>query len=245
MIVEAKTVLGAESERQQDDRLMQLADDLSGMLNRTVQIHPMLDLPSSLPNRRIASEIEDRASEVELFEEFWVEGKHQGQPYSLEVTMILEDKPTPTADVGITMQQAVDVEIGLPVRGKAICDKGKKYGEMDTPFVIVVWPKLTFHLSPSKDDLVALYGDEKWVGPDYSELRVCHTPNGVFTIKGEDGTYRYSHVSAVIFYYPNKTDDLRVYHNPFAKRSIGMDVFKGTPQCSINLATGKEQWLRQ
>ncbi len=244
MIVEAKTVLGAKSERQQDDRLMQLADDLGGKLNRTVFIHPVHGLPSSLPNRRIAAEIEDRASEVELLQEFWIEGKHQGQSYLLEVTVILEDKPTPIADVGATIGQAVDVDIGHPVR-KAIRDKAKKYGEIDTPFVIAVWPKLPFHFSSSNDDLVALYGDEDWVGPNFSELRVYHRPNGVFTIKGEDCSHRYRHVSAVLFCHPDKTGSVRVYHNPFAKHSIGMDVFKGAAQCNIDLTTGKEQWLPQ
>ena len=244
MIVEAKSVLGAESERQQDGRLMQLADDLGGKLNRTVLIHPIIGLPSSLPNRRIAAEIEDRASEVELLQEFWVEGEHEGQSYLLEVTVILEDKPTPTTDVGATIGQAIGVDIGHPVR-KAIRDKAKKYGEIDAPFVIVIWPKLPFHFSSSNDDLVALYGDEVWVGPDYSELRVSHKPNGVFTTEGEDGTHRYPHVSAVLFCHPDKTDSPKVYHNPFATRLIGTDVFKGTAQCNIDLTTGKEQWLLQ
>ncbi len=133
MMVEAKTVLGAESERQQDSRLLQLMDDLSGKLNRTVLIHPMLDLPSSLPNRRIAADIESKASETELLQEFVVEGEHQGQPYSLAVTAILEDKPTPTADVGATVGQAVNVDIGHPVR-KAIQDKASKYGEPRIPY---------------------------------------------------------------------------------------------------------------
>ena len=75
MMVEAKTVLGAESERQQDDRLMQLIDDLSGKLNRTVLIRPMLDLPSSLPIRRIAAEIETRASKANCCRSFPFEGE--------------------------------------------------------------------------------------------------------------------------------------------------------------------------
>ena len=90
MMVEAKTVLGAESERQQDSRLMQLADHLGGKLNRTVLIHPIIDLPSSLPNRRIVAKVEDRASEVELLQEFYIEGEHQGRPYLLEVTVVID-----------------------------------------------------------------------------------------------------------------------------------------------------------
>ena len=73
LIVEAKTVLGPESDIQQDSRLMQLANGLSSKLKRTVLVLPMLDLPSSLPNRRIVAEIEDRATKVEPLQEFRVE----------------------------------------------------------------------------------------------------------------------------------------------------------------------------
>ena len=245
MVVEAKTVLGAESDMQQDSHLMQLADGISGKLNCTVLIHPMIDLPSSLPNRRIAAEIENRASEVDLLQEFFVEGRHQGQPYSLEVTVISEDKPSSTADVGVTIGQAVDVKIGHPVR-EAIRAKAKKYGGLEAPFVIAIWPKLPFHFSfGDDDDLVALYGDKTWQWPDHSDLREVVKPNGVFTVKRKDGSHRYSQVSAVLLCHPDNTDPIRVYHNPFAKRSIGTDTFKGIPKCTIDLATGKEQWLRQ
>ena len=247
MIVEARAVLGAESERQQDHRLMQLMFDLSGKLNRTVLIHPMLDLPSSLPNKRIAREIESRISEVELLQEFLVEGEHEGQRYSLEVTVLLETKPSPSADVGAIVGQVVEVDIGNPVR-KAVIEKAHKYGEMLTPFVIAVWPKLPYHFSfGSDDDLVTLYGDKGCQVSDYTELRESIKPNGVFTSKREDGTRRYSDVSAVIFCRPYNTDSSKIYihHNPFAQRPIGMEVFKGIPQCNFDLATGRAQWLPQ
>ena len=246
MIVEARAVLSAESEMQQDHRLMHLMYYLSGKLNRTVLIHPMLALPSSLPNKRIAREIESRASEVELLQEFPVEGEHQGHRYSLEVTVLLEAKPTPITDVGATIGQAVKMEIGSPVR-KAIIEKAHKYGEIHSPFVIAVWPKLPSHFSfGDNDDLVALYGDDSWHILDYTEPRAFFKSNGVFTTKTEDGTYRYSDVSAVIFCHPYNTDSSKIYihHNPFAQRPIGMEVFKGIPQ-DIDLATGGAQWSSQ
>ena len=237
VIVEARTVLGVESETQQDRRLMQLMSDLRGKLKRTILIHPMSDLLPSLPNNRIGREIEIRASESEMLQEFLVEGEHQGQIYSLEVTVLLDTKPNPSADVGATVSQAIEVDIGNPVR-KAIIEKAHKYGEIFTPYVIAVWPKLPYHVSfASDDDLVALYGDRDWQDPD----------NGIFTIREKDGTHRYSDVSAVLFCHPYNTDSSKIYihHNPFAKRPIGIDMFKGIPQCSINLVTGKEHWLEQ
>ncbi|MCY4528351.1 MAG: hypothetical protein OXD46_04885 [Chloroflexi bacterium] len=248
VMVEARAVLGADSERQQDNRLMQLTDDLRGKLKRTVLIHPMLDLPSSLPNKRIAKEIESRTSEVGLLQEFLVKGEHQGQPYSLEVTVLWEAKLPQSADVGGTVGQVVEVDIGHPVR-KAIMEKAHKYGELLIPFVIAIWPKLPYHFSfGDDDDFVALYGDKAWQDSDYSELRdVIKPSNGIFTIRGKDGTHRYSEVSAVLFCHPYKTDppNIYIYHNPFAKRPIGMKVFKGIPQCTIDLATGRAQWSYQ
>ena len=243
----AKAVLGAESERRQDDRLKQLMNDLSGKLNRTVLIHPMLDLPSSLPNKYIAAQIENKASDTGLLQEFLVEGGHQGQPYSLEVTVLLETKPNQSADVGTTVSQAVEVDIGNPAR-KAIIEKAHKYGEILTHYVIAVWPKLPNHFSfGDDDDMVALYGDKEWVVPSYGQLREVVKPNGVFTAKKCDGTHRYSDISAVLFCHPYNTDSSRIYihHNPFAKRPVGMNMLKGIPQCAIDLATSRAQWVSQ
>ena len=244
LMVEAKTVMGAESERQQDDRLMQLADDLGGKLNRIILIHPMLDLPSSLPNRRIATDIENRASELDLLQEFLIEGEHQGQQYSLQVTILLPDKPTPTADVGATVGQAFHSDVGYRVR-RAIGEKASKYGTIDTPFLIAIWPQLPEHFSSSDDDLVALYGDKVAVF-DGNNMQEKIEPNGIFTITGHDGIPRYSHVSAVLFWHLDATDSpLRLYHNPFAKRAVGMDVFNGIPQFVVDPTTGNGQWAPQ
>ena len=248
MMVEAKAVLGAKSERQQDERLMKLAHSLSGKLTRTVLIHPMYELPSSLPNKRIARKIESRVSKDELHHEFSVEGEHERQPYGLEVTVLRDHKPTPSAGVGGTVGQAVDVDIRHPVR-KAIRDKATKYGKIDFPFVIAIWPKLPDHFSfGDDDDFVALYGDKVWQGLDYNELRDVIRPNdGIFTIRGRDDTHRYADVSAVLFCHPYKTNapNIYIYHNPFAKRPVGLGIFKGIPQCTVDLTTGRGQWLGQ
>ena len=241
MIIEAKTVLGAKSERQQDDRLMRLAKDLSRKLSRNVSIHPMLELPSSLPNRRIAADINRQFSTIDPYQEILIEGEHQGQPYALEVTVILDDKPTPTSDVGSTLGQVVDVDIGQPVR-EAIKDKARKYGDLSLPFLVAVWPKLPTHFSFSDDDdLVALYGDKVWTELGGTNIK----PNGVFNIKSNDTKYRYSHVSGVLFCHPDRPYPLRVYHNPFAERPVGMAVFKGASQCIIDRTIGKAQWVHQ
>ena len=246
VMVEAKAALGNRSESQQDGRLMRLMADLRGKLNRTVMIHPMLDLPSSLPNRHIAAQIERKTSDVELLQEFLVEGEHQGHSYSLEVVVLLEAKPNQSADVGATLSQAVEVEIGNPVR-KAIIEKARKYGEIRIPYIIAVWPKLANHFSFSDDDMIALYGDREPEVSSYGQSREVPKPNGVFTTKKEDGSFRYADISAVLFCHPYNTDSSKIYihHNPFAKRPVGMDMFKGIPQSTLDLATGQARWSNQ
>ena len=244
LMVEAKTVMGAELESHRDERLMQLADDLRGKLNRTVLIHPMLDLPDSLPNRKIAGQIEKGASEVDLLQEFLIDGEHQGQQYSLQVTILLPDKPAPTADIGTTIGQAFHSDVGHPVR-RAIAGKASKYGKTDMPFLVAIWPQLPEHFSSSDDDLVTLYGDKIAVF-DGNTMQENFGPNGTFNITGHDGTPRYSHISAVLFWHLGVDDNpIRLYHNPFAGRSIGTDVFTGIPQCTFDLATGTVQWSPQ
>ena len=56
--------------------------------------------------------------------------------------------------------------------------------------------------------------------------------NGLFTMKRDDGTRRYSHVSAVAIYDPLEDSPygtLRLHYNPWAERPIDVGVFKGLP----------------
>ena len=191
IIVEAKTLLDSEEAAQQDTRLMSLADGLSRKLNRTVSIHPLIDLPHNLPYKRIASGIKTKASDVKLAQEFLVEGEHEGYPYKLEVSVILEDKPTPYAGVGATDGQAQDEDTGLRMR-KAIIKKAGKYGKREIPLVIMVWPQTSLYNSgPENDDGIALAGDFVWSESTPGNFTESREPNGVFTLKRNDGTARY------------------------------------------------------
>ena len=246
IIVEAKTLVDSKPVEQQDTRLMSLADGLSKRLNRTVSIHPLIDLTPNLPYKRIASEVEQKASDVELAQEFTIEGEHEGYPYGLEVTIVLEDKPTPHASVGVTVGQAQDMDAGLRMR-KAIIEKARRYGRPQSPLVIMVWPQTSLYHSGS-DDGIALAGDLVWSESTPGNFTEIRKPNGVFTLKRNDGTARYSHVSAVgIYQFSYNHDDscnhsLRVYHNPFADHPLDDSVFQGVPQAKVDLATGELTW---
>ncbi len=91
------------------------------------------------------------------------------------------------------------MDIGNPVR-KVIIAIAHKYGEILSPYVIAVWPKLSNHFSfGDDDDMVALYGDKGCEVLSNGQLREVVKPNAVFTAKKDDGTHRYSDISAVLF----------------------------------------------
>lgn len=244
LILEAKTVFDDQPVEQQHGRLRELAMNLSGRLKRTVSIQPAGDLPSSLPYKGIAREIEKKACGLAVDQEFPIEIVHQGQRYQFAVTLLLDYKPSPTDDVGVMVSDAYNVSIGSRMR-EAVIAKAGKYGKLDVPFVIAVWPKGTHFSYPhtSNDDLVALYGDIVWEGPNYAELSEKTKRNGPFNEKRADGTWRYAHVSAVAVAQLDGRLPLRVYHNPNASQPLDTDIFKAVSQCFIDLNTGKEIWI--
>ncbi len=248
ILVEAKMLLDSKHVEGQDVRLMSLADGLSRKLKRTVSIHPLIDLPPNLPYKRIASDIERKASDVELAQAFRVEGEHEGSPYELEVTIVIEDKPTPHSGVGVTVGQAQDADTGLRMR-RAIIEKAGKYGNPDVPLVIVVWPRTRlYHSGPDNDDSIALAGCVVWEESISGGFKEVRKPNGVFTLNQDNGTKRYSHVSAVgIYQFSWDRDDnhhhlLRVYHNPYADHPLDDKVFQDVPQARADLWTGQLTW---
>lgn len=273
LIVEAKVVLDPKSVAEQETRLYELADSLTVSLKRSVSIHASKKLPPiSLPGKKIAAEIERRASNAkEELLEFHVAGEHCGYPYDLEVAVLLDEKPSESADIGSTSNLRYfndSNKFGRRIRSEMI-KKTKKYGDPGIPFVVAVWPKATSYNANLDDDFnddsIALLGDEIW-GEFDSRLWVpqggtkawiaSRIKNGVFTLQREDGTSRYSRLSAVIIYdftynyvdvmrHYVPSHSIRVYHNPSAKIPVGSHVFKGIPQARVNLMTGRLEWERQ
>ena len=270
LVVEAKVVFNPKSVAEQETRLCELAESLTGSLNRSVSIHPSRELPPiSLPRNIIAAEIERRASNAkEELLEFHVIGQHRGYDYDLEVMVLLDEKPSEFADIGSTMALSHfsdSNELGQRIRGEII-KKTKKYGDLDIPFVVAVWPKFTPYNANLDDDFnddsIALLGDEiwgefegrLWVPPGETKgWSASRVKNGVFTLQREDGTSRYSRLSAVIIYdfrynyvdvirHYVPSHSIRVYHNPSAKFPLNGQVFKGVPQARFRRITCSWVW---
>ena len=262
LLVEAKTLLDPQSVEKQDTRLKVLADEITTKLTRTVMIHPYFDLPPSIPNKRIRAAIEEKASESELLQEFHVAGDHQGRRYDLEVRVLFEDETEPGEGIGALMGQVHVVNTGQRMR-KEIIEKARKYGRLNAPLVIALWPQTSLY-HEDKHDFIALAGDEEWLLPadrfgGIASSRVIaergikssFKPNGVFTLRNDGSTHRYSYVSAVAICQPvldlapsiSERSPLRIYHNPNADYPVDIDEFRGVPQGIVNRSTGKMEWV--
>ena len=229
-IVEAKVLFDAENEAEQDARLMQLADDVGRKIGCTVHVHPLRQLPPSLPYKRIAAKIESNAHGTEPVREFVISDEHQGYAYELEVRVLdlLGDEPAPTG-VGVIMGQAALSTTGSRLR-KAIQEKAGKYGVMNTPFVIAVG-SAGFDYVQEQDDWNALLGDRRGeVNQRTEEVVESYSNNGIFT-EMKDGKYRWNHASAVVtcrLRDPESTPS--VYHNPHATFPLTDELFEGWQQ---------------
>lgn len=248
IIMEAKTVLDELNTAQQTQRLRQLADNLKSRLSRDVIIQPLSDLPSSLPNKKIRSEIEQRArTQTEKVVEFNLSDIHLKTLYTLKVVILprTSDSLEPEG-VGGTISGVHTIILGKRIRD-ALEEKAGKYGLIDTPFTIALYVDTMFP-AHTKHELDALFGDREWLVPtrgvgDVTERR---KPNGFFTSVRE-GKHNYEDVSSVLFYRFKWLENTHVhsahiYHNPFALKPLNPNLFPGVPQM-VPDGDGKMEWI--
>lgn len=237
LLVECRSVFDQIDNAQQDQRLLQLADEASKNLSRTVILHPLSDLPPSIPVRRIRSWIErleapDNGPEFLEFD-FWDD--HQGHHYGVQAILPkLTDEGEALTGIHGYISQVQNIENAKRLRA-ALRKKAGKYGTLDVPYVIAVSGDTNFPMT-TKHELEALFGDLVWNIPQ----RVTETvnekrkPNGFFT-SHRNNALEYRDVSAVLVYRFRWLDKghehrMHIYHNPYALRPINPDLFPGMPQ---------------
>ncbi len=236
IIVEAKTVLDAQADEQQTQRLRQLADDLTKKLSKTVIIEPLSDLPSSLPTKKIVPQIEERAAtQASGILEFDINDTHQNGSYSLKI-LILPNYSSTNEVSGVQgmISDVHNITTGSRIR-RALEEKAGKYGQIDVPFLIAIYGKGEFPVRP-RDEIVALFGDRGLLIPKSAKEQVIEIPrsNGFFnTIR--QGKHYHEHISAVLFYRFKWLSDshihqIHIYHNPFALRFMNPGFFPNVPQ---------------
>ncbi|MCL4559312.1 MAG: hypothetical protein M1281_01700 [Chloroflexi bacterium] len=147
-------------------------------------------------------------------------------------------RPIGSRSTGIRM-----VDNWTPIRD-SIIEKGKKYGELDMPYVIAV---NALEYVDTIDILQALYGQEEYLinisdNSEASEPRLHRKPNGVWV--GPNGP-QYTRISAVLMVTRLSTfniprADLHLYHNPWAQKpyeSVLMQLHQAVP------IDGKIHWM--
>jgi len=237
LLVECRSVFDHHIIEQQDQRLHRLADDVSKELGRTVILHPLSDLPPSIPARRIRSwinqqQIPDESSDLMEFD-FWDD--HQGIHYGVRAIMLkLNEEEKPPTGVQGFISQAQNITNAQQLRG-ALQEKASKYGTLNVPYVIAVSGE-TWSPMSTRHEVDALFGNRVWNIPQRGPVIVTETRNrdGFFTVQ-RNNVPRYGHVSAVLVYRFKWLEEghdhrMHVYHNPFATRPINPELFPGFPQ---------------
>ena len=248
IFVEAKTVLDEQSTSQQTQRLRQLADNLTNRLSRDVIIEPQSDLPSSLPSKKIRSEIEQRArTQTNKVVEFNLSDVHLKIPYTLKIIILprTSDSPEP-GGIGGTISGVHTITLGKRIRD-ALEEKAGKYGLVDTAFTIALYVDTMFP-AHTKHELDALFGDREWLVPTkgVGEATERRKPNGLFTSAREE-KHNHQDVSSVLFYRfkwleNTHVHSVHIYHNPFALRPLNPALFPGVPQM-VPDEDGRMKWI--
>lgn len=249
VVVECRSIFDQLAIAQQDQRLRQLADETSTRLGRTVILHPLSDLPQSIPVRRIRTWIQrqhflgDGTDCLEF--DFWDD--HQGRHYGVRVILPrLSDGGESVTGVHGIMSQVQAITNAQQLRD-ALQEKASKYGTLDVPYVIAVSGETRFPMT-RKHEVDALFGDRVWNIRRHGPVMVTETrnPNGLFTSHQND-VPEYSEVSAVLVYRFKWLDEghenrIHIYHNPYAGKPIDPGLFPGVPQL-VRQGETTTQWI--
>jgi hypothetical protein len=145
------------------------------------------------------------------------QGKYPGSEYAITFTIL----PPNSRDAG---GRILRPELLPPITdvversADKIAEKSRKYGDLDRPFVIAVWCRMSVYgLDPS--NILSGFPGHR---------------NGFF-LKTLEEKLRYSRVSAVVFYHyghdsRENMHDFEVYHNPYAERPLPKKIFSGHDQ---------------
>lgn len=245
LIVECRSVFDQRVVARQEQALSRLADQVSRNLGVTVMLHPLEDLPSSLPARRIRAEIVRRVQEPTEVQELELRGVHQGSPYAIKALVFAGSPETelPAGVQGLAFQ-AQTVTIGAQIRDAAR-EKAGKYGVINLPFIIALSVETSFP-STTEHEVAALFGDKVWNVPSSGYVTESQKPNGLFTMT-RDASPRYARVSGVLFYRFKWTEGghqhlAHLYHNPHASIPVEPELFPEFPQL-IQVDETKMRWI--
>ena len=227
-LVECRSVMDQQPVAQQDQRLRQLADEITQKLSVPAMLQPLEDLPPNLPATQIRHEISRRIHKDSEIQEIDIKGEHQNTRYGLRA-IVFNSAPNNDLPLGVegVISQIQTVTVGQRVR-EAIQEKAGKYGELHLPFLVAVSVETNLP-ARTKHELEALFGDKVWNLRPNHKFSDTRKPNGLFTMT-HDGSPRYARVSGVLFYRlkwrkNSHQHRMYIYHNPCASIPIDSELF--------------------
>ncbi len=236
VIVEA-VVAGDSSERQGlDNRLYQLIDDLQRVhagLHILASVQP--PIPESFPTRLVRAFLEKELQrgwgaepdDPRIF-------RSEKPPLEIEFRALAKtDAADASAIQGFGFGEARSVDSPDRIR-EALQSKCGIYGQLTEPYVICVFPTMTFRRLEHERE--ALIGSQVYDVSRETREGTWRTEWDGFFFERDRGRRRHQEVSAVVVLEETRKPGgsighfLRVYHNPFAARPLPRETFEEWPQ---------------
>ena len=240
--LEATLALESDEYQAQESRLREMIDALRGIKgNLVLWAQPVTHLPDNFPLDRISDFLEYEIDKLdpttlEMPKTIRFQDKFYDNPVIIDFEVM--DSTQDSCDSVIQAwgsPEAQEVTTHRRIR-RSISIKANRYGEMNFPYVIAVWPRTKFPLT-STSALRALYGDQRIAvsrDPTQALRELPRELNGAFNTIYK-GKILNRQVSAVALYREHFFEksyirQLIIYHNPYCNKRITPDIFLHFPQ---------------
>jgi hypothetical protein len=238
--VEAVVALDSDAKRQQENRLREAVDATRRVRGDIYLCFSLVsDIPPNYPVSRIREFLELQITNLPkgasaLDQSLTFLDTFNGSNVEIEFLVMATNIDGDPLVQAFGHAYASEVKVHERIQ-LSLATKARKYGRLDLPFLVAVWPKTEF-LCSEKQVRQALFGIPQWRF-DPKKMRFLgeyHKPDGIFT------TIRAGHrirqqLSAVAIYREDVVDTtvnqyMRIYHNPFATNPLPIEIFRGLPQ---------------
>ncbi len=256
--VETTLALESEDFQAQEQRLRELVDAIRNIRGKiTLLAQPATHIPLDFPLDSVRDFLKEEISKLNANE--------LQSPKTLTFQTVFNDNSV-AIDFEVINAEQKESESVIQAWGwtgakevtthhrikRRVGIKASKYGEINIPYVIAVWPRTGFPLL-KETALKALYGDlqvQISKKPGEGIVGESRAWNGAFnTIFG--GVLLNQHVGAVALYREqfsrlSYTRNLYIYHNPYTTNPITENIFSDLPQFVFRKnedGSGNMQWL--
>ena len=226
VLCEARVVWDERSHLEQSDAERVLADVLREMMLGRQVIVEFGELPSDYFIRRFRAWVQRNLPGTQIGESLFFEDTHNGDQISVGLQVVGDDTEAPA----LLASSGPITELSTQNRIRAAIDeKASRYGDIETPFVIALWPVPTLVFT-ERALITGLFGTQRVTITTDSRTGEStgnegRSQDGAFT-RVRNGQPMHSQVSAALIFRERWANDerverrLTVFHNPHAARPI-------------------------